>query len=313
MNVTLKAAACSNKGLVRQNNEDNFCLNGHFMQREEMDRGGLFKCSVYPSTLFAVCDGMGGEEAGEEASLLSVRLCSEALNAQVKLDDIATMRKFMHDGCESVFQQAQEHHNHSGATMALIYAAPDALHIANMGDSRIYHLGKEGMRQISEDHTEMQRLLRLGQITPEQIKVHPHRHMILQYWGMPLEVADFQPHLATLPYSVGDRFLLCSDGLTDMLSDAEIEPILSSANSPGTICANLVSAALKNGGRDNITVLVFEVRERGSSGASKSPLQGEQETLRKLRRKEKMLSLLFGFLCAGDLVAATLLVSRFIR
>lgn len=311
MSVKLKAAACSNKGRIRQNNEDNFCLNGHIMQREEMDRGGLFKCSVPPNTIFAVCDGMGGEEAGERASLLSVQMCAQALEKGTHLEDEEQMRRFLREGCEAVFEQAQRSGNHSGATLALAYAHQDRLCIANMGDSRIYRVTREGMEQVSVDHTEMRRLLSIGSITPAEISTHPHRHMILQYWGMPLEVADFQPHINAFPYVNGERYLLCSDGLTDMLSDLEIADILSGDRPVDSLCSDLVASALKHGGRDNVTVLVLEVvKSEGQPETARVSSAGEAERLSRLQRQRRRLAGLMALLCAGDAALATAWLMR---
>ena len=311
MSVKLRAAACSNKGRIRQNNEDNFCLNGHIMQREEMDRGGLFKCSVRPNTIFAVCDGMGGEDAGENASLLSAQMCAQALQTGKHLEDEEQMRRFLHEGCEAVYQQAQRNGDHSGATMALVYAHQDRLCIANMGDSRIYRISEEGMEQVSVDHTEMRRLLNNGSITPADISTHPHRHMILQYWGMPLEIADFQPHINAFPYVNGERYLLCSDGLTDMLSDQEIESIVSGDKPVESLCSNLISSALKHGGRDNVTVLVLEV-VKTEEQTDKAHIQnaGEAERLLRLQRQKKRLVALMALLCAGDAALAAAWLMR---
>ena len=311
MSVKLKAAACSNKGRIRQNNEDNFCLNGHIMQREEMDRGGLFKCSVQPNTIFAVCDGMGGEEAGEKASLLSVQMCAQALQTGMHLEDEEQMRRFLHDGCEAVSQQAQRDGNHAGATLALAYAHQDRICIANMGDSRIYRVTGEGMEQVSVDHTEMRRLLSIGAITPAEISTHPHRHMILQYWGMPLQIADFQPYINAFPYVDGERYLLCSDGLTDMLSDQEIASVLSTDKPVEKLCSDLVASALQHGGRDNVTVLVFEVvKSEEQPEKTLAPSAGKMEQLRSLRIQRRRLAWLMALLCAGDAMLAAAWLMR---
>lgn len=260
MAVKLLASACSDKGCVRKNNEDSFCLNGHYLRREQMDEGGLFRCHAVPYSLFAVCDGMGGEEAGEEASLLSVMRCAESLASGENLYDRERLIYFMRSGCEAVYGQARQRGNHSGATMALLVAAKERLRIANMGDSRIYHLHGGTMKQLSLDHTEMQKLLSQGLITPEQVKTHPKRHMIYQYWGMPLDRAPFLPYISTsIPYHNHDRFLLCSDGLTDMLTNQQIAAVLAAHQPVEWIAETLVRQAKEHGGRDNVTVVVVEV------------------------------------------------------
>lgn len=294
MAVKLNAAACSNKGCRRHNNEDNFCLNGLFMQRAEMDQGGLFKAAAEGDALFAVCDGMGGEEAGEEASLLSAQLCAQYLKGGALSSDKEKLRSFLHQGCVSVLRQAQKNDNHSGSTVTMIIADKSGLHAANMGDSRIYRLTSQGMTQISEDHTEIQRLLKQGTITPDMVKTHPKRHMIRQYWGMPLSIAPFTPYIGpAMPYVNGEKFLLCSDGLTDMLEDPEIEAILRQEKPVDQICQELIDAALRNGGRDNVTAIVFEVE----SDEEPKPAPAEDKGLIKRRN---LLTGLLAVLCAAD-------------
>lgn len=285
----LAAAACSDKGKNRQNNEDNFCLNGKYMARGEMDEGGLFACSAQGRAVFAVCDGMGGEEAGEEASLLSAQICASCLQDEGFRADDKKLRAFLLDGCISVMKQAQKNENRSGSTVSVIVAEEDGLHAANMGDSRIYRLTGGRLAQVSEDHTEVQRLLRRGVITKAQIKTHPRRHMILQYWGMPLSVAPFSPYIApVIPYVNGDRFLICSDGLTDMLEDARIEAILAQRDKkPEGICRELVQAALDNGGRDNVTVLVFEVHDEAGAAPQQEKRSFWQRMADRFSRKKE--------------------------
>ena len=280
MAIKLLASACSDKGCVRKNNEDSFCLNGHYLPREKMDDGGLFKCKAEPYALFAVCDGMGGAEFGEEASLLSVMRCSASLSAKEDLFDREKLIYFLRDGCQAVYDQARQRGNRSGATMALLVAGQDRLRIANMGDSRIYRLHKGAMQQISLDHTEMQRLLNAGLIKPEEVKTHPKRHMILQYWGMPLDRAPLTPDISkSIPYEDGDRYLLCSDGLTDMLTDKQIAALLSKNDPVEKISEQMVRQAKAHGGRDNVTVVVMEVKVTADekTAAKKQPKkQGKQ-------------------------------------
>ena len=261
MGIRLIAAACSDRGCRRLNNEDNFCLNGQYMARGEMDQGGLFCKEVGVPALFAVCDGMGGEEAGEEASLLAAQMCARYLE-----DGISSKKRELSDffmsGCISVFKQAQKNNNRSGSTVSLIIADDEGIHAANMGDSRIYRMTDKSFTQISEDHTEVQRLLKKGVITKAQIKTHPKRHVIRQYWGMPLSIAPFSPYFSpSIPYVSGDRYLICSDGLTDMLEDRQIELVLRQNKSISEICQDLISEALRHGGKDNVTVIVLEIHD----------------------------------------------------
>jgi len=317
MGIQLWASACSDKGCVRQNNEDSFCLNGFYLEKQNMDQGGLFKCHVLPDTLFAVCDGMGGEEAGEEASLLSVKLCAEFLKTPEKWAERNNIESFLYSSCKAVYDQAKLRGNRSGATLALTLMNKDGVRVANMGDSRIYRLHRGKMRQISYDHTEIHQLLLQGKIRPEDVKTHPKRHMINQYWGMPLDRAPFTPYVTEcIPYTPGDRYLLCSDGLTDMLTDEQIAQILAKDESVEHISQMLVHQAKLNGGRDNVTVIVVEVRDKNKEGAQKKDAaQKKEETesveTKKLTSARRVLNSLIGVLFAAELYVLLELVDLF--
>lgn len=284
LSIRLLAAACSDKGCRRHNNEDNFCLNGRVMALEEMDEGGLFPCDAAPNALFAVCDGMGGEAAGEVASTLSGQLCAEYLRRGGQVADAQRLRDLMQEGCMKIGEQAERQGGSSGSTVAVLAADKKGITAANMGDSRIYRLHQGTLEQISKDHTEMQRLLALGQIRPEDVKTHPQRHVIRQYWGMPMDIAPFAPHITDrIPYEDGNCYLICSDGLTDMLEDDEIAEILARDIPVDAMCRALVEEALQKGGRDNVTTVVVRVeadhsRSRKGSGIL-SALHGLRERL----------------------------------
>lgn len=306
MAMQIYAAACSNKGCVRKNNEDNFFLNGRFMQKGERDNGGLYTVKSTGKALYAVCDGMGGEEAGEEASLLSVQLCERYLDQQDAAPTPETLREFLHNGCEEVLAQAEKNDNHSGSTVSLMIAYEGGLYAANMGDSRIYRLTANRMEQVSEDHTEVQRLLRQRAIKEEDIPRHPKRHMILQYWGMPLSIAPFQPFVSRLiPCVSGEKYLLCSDGLTDMVGNDRIEQILRQRKNVDSIAQELVQEALHNGGRDNVTVVILEIRDEDGTVPPQDKPTVEPKTpssLPKNRQKSLWLSVLIALLAADGFV-----------
>ena len=305
MALQIYAAACSNKGCVRRNNEDNFCLNGRYMQAEERDQGGLYCDESHGNSLYAVCDGMGGEEAGEEASLLAVQLCARYREQDGMSTDPEKLREFMHRGCVEVFAQAEKNDNHSGSTVAMIMADDEGLHAVNMGDSRIYRLTSKAMEQVSEDHTEVQRLLRRGLIKEEDIKRHPKRHMILQYWGMPLSIAPFHPFISrAIPYVHGEKYLLCSDGLTDMVENDRIEEILRQSKQVDQIAQELVDEAMRNGGRDNVTTLVLEIfEEDGTVPPQKEAPAAEEPVPARKSKKNLWLTALIALLAADGVVA----------
>ena len=179
------------------------------------------------------------------------------------------------------------------------------IRIANMGDSRIYRLHRGKMTQLSYDHTEMHKLLLQGKIRPEDIPKHPKRHMINQYWGMPLERAPFTPYVSdVIPYVPGDRYLLCSDGLTDMLADEQIEELLSAKEPVERISERLVSQAKRNGGRDNVTVIVVEVVQAAESSRAPAPdksANGVTVEIKKLKGKRLRTKVLMALMLVAQL------------
>lgn len=259
------AAVQSHVGYVRRGNEDNFFLNGSYMEKASMTQGGTFSCqSDAPCQVYAVCDGMGGERGGAEASWTAVSGMNELR------DEAQTPPRDRIDAYVGEINQrilAYGAHGHMGTTLTMLHFDRETITVAHLGDSRIYLLRDDTLLRLTQDHSEINRLLSLGLITPEAAKTHPLRHGILRYLGMdypgmkitPTYAEGFQP-------LDGDRFLLCSDGVTDMLSDDRIESLLC-GGSPKDAAGQIVQAALEAGGVDNTTAMVVDVRITPLSGA----------------------------------------------
>lgn len=265
----LEAAVCNDKGRIRQNNEDNYYLNGHRMALTHVDEGStLTHSSAKPHQLFAVCDGMGGESAGEVASSAVV----EALHAfSTKTPGAISqgqLTKALSDVSADIYHQAHAQGLRSGSTFVGLVWESNTAWAANVGDSRAYRLSGGKLEQLSLDHSEVQRLVSMGLITKEAARTHPKRNVISQYLGMPTEEVTVEPSLSQpVTAQPGERYLLCSDGLTDMVEDADIERILARALSAREAAVQLVDIALKNGGRDNVTVLCVFVHKAGKLSA----------------------------------------------
>jgi protein phosphatase len=144
-----------------------------------------------------------------------------------------------------------------GATVVLVLLRDGKAYIVNMGDSRAYLYREHRLKQLTEDHSIVGILLRHGDITPEEAKKHPARGRLSRYVGMEGEV---YPDVRTLAMKAGDRLLLCSDGLTNMVSDDEIALVLKDCSDLQSVCETLVKAANTAGGADNITVIVVDFR-----------------------------------------------------
>lgn len=240
--LSLRYAAKSDVGLVRQGNEDS----GYVGPR-----------------LLLVADGMGGHAAGELASALAVATVAD-LDVHPPIDsDILT---YLSDSIDKVGEAIEELISEDpeltgmGTTVTGLYWLGGRVAIVHVGDSRAYLLRDGELQQLTHDHTYVQTLVDSGRITEEEAAVHPRRSLLMRALdGMnPVE-----PDLSVREARKGDRFLLCSDGLSGMLSDVEIAYTLSSGEPTGVV-TRLVDLALERGAPDNVTVVVADVIERES-------------------------------------------------
>lgn len=270
----LEAAIRNDKGKVRQNNEDNFYLDGHWLPLDKIDNGAaLQRNSHAPVQVFAVCDGMGGESSGEVASHAAVQALHTLYRRSPHGIDLPKLTKGLNDVSSDIYRDAHQKGARSGTTFVGLLWENGTMRAANVGDSRAYRMSLGKLEQLSVDHSEVQRMVSMGLLTPEAARVHSKRHVINQYLGMPSQEVAVEPSISRpIPGQIGDRYLLCSDGLTDMVDDAAIEKILSAAPDAVAASAQLVEKALENGGKDNITVLCVYVR-KGGPAAGRLALQ----------------------------------------
>ena len=257
----LSAAARNHKGIIRADNQDNFYLNGRWLSQAAMVHGGRMSGqSASEFQLYAVCDGLGGEEAGELASLTTVQALSQLqtdhLQGMTDMEVQEAMRRFT-DRVAALIPRPDAH---TGTTLTACLFQSGALRALNIGDSRTYRLRRGELTQLSTDHSEVQRMVDLGLMTPYEARVSPNRHIVSQYLGMPSDSAKFQPYLSK-PMDVlpCDWYLLCSDGLVDMVENAGIRRTLLSARDAAEAADRLVQQALDNGGHDNVTALCIHV------------------------------------------------------
>jgi len=210
--------------------------------------------------LFAIADGMGGAQAGEVASRLAAAAIAEGERGGLGEDDVAELVRAAN---ASVYRHAVENPSAAGmgttVTVAVVDEAAGSVVIGHVGDSRAYRIRDEELEQLTADHSLVAELVRTGRLTPEQAVGHPHRSVITRAVGTEpsVDVDTF-----TLEAVHGDLYLLCSDGLTDMVSDADILGVADAAGrEPDSVARMLVESANRAGGDDNITVVVFEVTE----------------------------------------------------
>ena len=198
---------------------------------------------------------MGGEEFGAEASLLAARALA-GVPAEEFARSSGRLLEQVNGAICALMRQKQAR---IGTTFAGLWVCGGRAGAVNLGDSRVYRLRADGLERLSRDHTHVQRLLDMGAITPQQAAVHPGRHRLTQHLGIFPEELIIQPQ-DTGPFALlpGDRFLLCSDGLTDMLSEPEIAALMTQSASLAQAADGLYQGAMARGGRDNITLLLVE-------------------------------------------------------
>jgi protein phosphatase len=215
--------------------------------------------------LFVVADGMGGAQAGEVAS----RLAAETFSGGLPDDGTSEQRleSRVREANARIHEVSQEDRalNGMGTTITAAYLDGDELALAHVGDSRAYLLRDGELSRLTRDHTLVEELVRRGELTEQEAAEHPQRSIITRALG---PEPDVEIDLRTHRVQAGDVLLLCSDGLTGMISEDEVADLLARAGSLGDAGRALVHAANEAGGRDNITVVLFRLEEVGALGAA---------------------------------------------
>ena len=219
------SAACGcHTGRRRKNNEDNFFFAGRYMASDNNGLGSILEksFSLKKDRFFAVFDGMGGGEYGEIASYIAAKATEQYLNAEMM-----------------------------GSTLAGLYFTGSQVWTVNVGDSRCFLLRDGKLQQISEDQTDEAYMKENG--------IHGRKPYLTQYMGMDPEEVRVLPYADCLQLKKGDRFLICSDGVSDMVSIEFLETMLLQTQSPAKCVDTILAAALEAGGKDNITAIVLEI------------------------------------------------------
>jgi PPM family protein phosphatase len=262
----------TDRGKVRLNNEDTF-LGLQFDSREFHYLGKIGASSLDTTDfVFAVSDGMGGAKAGEFASRITVEKITRLLPRAYKQAAVGLEIGFA-DLFGELFDQihrallhlggSYEECTGMGATLSLCWLRPGWIYFGHIGDSRIYYLPAQenGIIQISHDDTHVGWLYRKGQINEREARMHPRRNLLQKALGAGHQFID--PQVGAIAYAPGDRFLLCTDGLTEGLYDYQLCELLRTPG-PADLKLNparrLVKAALERSGRDNTTALVIDIQ-----------------------------------------------------
>jgi PPM family protein phosphatase len=216
--------------------------------------------------LFAVADGMGGAQAGEVASHLAVEVLEQGLphgDGSVEERLRARVREANARIMESA--QADDARAGMGTTLTVAYVGEDDLTVAHVGDSRLYRLRDASFERLTDDHSLVEELVRQGKLTPEEADEHPQRSIITRALGAEEGV---EADSTTWAGRDGDVYLICSDGLTSMIPEAQVAQILAEAPSLASAGRLLIDAANDAGGRDNITVVLFRLEDVATGAAA---------------------------------------------
>jgi len=254
--VTFAVGHRTDVGRERSLNEDSLLT---------LDMAVVFRSVGVPVGLFAVADGMGGHQAGDVASRVAIgavaRLAvGEVLTPAAAGEELPDAREWLAVAIEAANQAVYERRKAAGTdmgtTLVMALVVGDTATIANVGDSRAYLLGQDGIAQLTTDHSLVERLVATGQITREEAAVHPQKNVIYRVIGdrPQVEVDLFERRLAP-----GEALLLCSDGLSGMVPDEQIWQIWRTSTSPQEACDRLVEAANEAGGEDNITAVLVQI------------------------------------------------------
>lgn len=245
----MKSCCVTDVGQRRTTNQD-------FVYASEEPVGNL-------PNLFVVADGMGGHKAGDMASRYTVEVILESVRMDKEQNPIKVIRKAIEKANTKVLEKASQDANLAGMGTTVVVATVIGhyIYVANVGDSRLY-LIRDKIEQITKDHSLVEEMVRIGEINREQARNHPDKNIITRAIGARYRVSiDF----FDMRLEPGDVILMCSDGLSNMLEDKEIEDIIKDGRDLPETALALIGKANQNGGKDNIAVVLIE------------PLTGEVE------------------------------------
>ncbi|RBP41109.1 Stp1/IreP family PP2C-type Ser/Thr phosphatase [Garciella nitratireducens] len=235
-------------GMVRKRNEDSLLV---------LDK-------YYPKfSIFAVADGMGGHNAGEVASSMAIEGIKDYFLNNCIIEEFTFSDKEMNAVIKKInkdiLEKSQIHSafNGMGTTLTLVVNIKQEIHISHIGDSRVYKINDKGIKQLTEDHSLVAGLVKKGEITKEEAKIHPQKNVITRALGTDKAIYADMYHFKLYPE---DIILLCTDGLTNSISENEIYRIINENKESDfqQIAEKLVTVANNNGGNDNISIIIFQ-------------------------------------------------------
>ena len=249
MKIKINYSCVSHTGFFRKKNQDNLTCMGEYLPAENsgFQKSGE-KISTEKAILFGIFDGMGGEECGEIAAHLAAKKASEFIFGK-KINQ--SFDAYCFEANRTICEYAEKNGVRSmGTTAAMLMFKKDKVWLCNIGDSKIFRIPRRGSKhtQISYDHV--------------ALSIQGKKPPLLQNLGIPEDELKIKPFHSKLTARNKDRFLICSDGLTDMVSNNDIEKIIIKTKSVAETADQLLNAALENGGKDNISIIICEIEKK---------------------------------------------------
>jgi len=260
--LAVRCFGLTDVGLVREHNEDAYLI-ADLSKRKlfpDFEQGQIFEVGKN-GAMFAVCDGMGGAAAGEVASKMAIDILYQEMVAHDAVacrDDFAEyLVEALHEAGDRILKAASNDRSRQGmgTTATVAGLADDVLFIGQVGDSRAYLLRNGRLTQLTRDQTLLNQLLEVGQLTPAEAEAFEHSNIILQALGTTERV---QVDLSFIELRRGDRLLLCSDGLSGLVTHEALEDVLTTSSEPDACCRALIEIAKSGGGDDNITAVIVD-------------------------------------------------------
>lgn len=249
----------SDVGCVREVNEDSAL---HFTPRDP-------KLLCRKGTLTIVADGMGGHAAGEVASRMAIEIISDFYYKNSNLKPFAALKSAIIEANRQIYQIANRNENLSGmgTTCTILVLQNKKAIAAHVGDSRLYLMRGSTFQLLTEDHSQVAEMQRRGIISDKEARNHIDKNVIFRAVGTSpnIDISMFKP----FSIEPKDKFLLCSDGVSDLLEDSEIQQTLISSDNDYKACENLINNAKKKGGEDNITVAIVSITPKKNIGINK--------------------------------------------
>jgi serine/threonine protein phosphatase PrpC len=240
-------AAKSDKGMVRELNEDSYKI--------------ITDCPGIPF-IFIIADGMGGHKSGDVASKTAVDFVSSYIRQFPKVfseegNIIESIRDIVKKANTNVFIESNKHESNSGmgTTFIIAVVSDNQLYIGHVGDSRVYAIREGYIKRLTTDHSYVEELIQTGSLTREEAENHPDKNIITRALGCS---EDIEVDVYTREMLPDDYIIMCTDGLTNKLSEVEIKEIVEGSADPEQACKELIKKANEKGGEDNITVIIIK-------------------------------------------------------